>query len=87
MLWGSTGINPREKNFVEYLVSSNLNIPSQGNELTFVVCNRKEVVDLILVANKIGSLVSKWYVLGEPSLSDHRCICFEVGNRYNSSYF
>jgi hypothetical protein len=77
---GSTGTNPRGENFMEYLVSSNLNIPSQGNEPTFVVCNRKEAVDLTLGTNKIGNLVSKWYVSDEPSLSDHRCVCFEVGN-------
>jgi hypothetical protein len=48
---------------MEYLVNSNLNIPSQGNKPTFVVCNRKEAVDLTLGTNKIGNLVSKWYVL------------------------
>jgi hypothetical protein len=44
ILWGSTGTNARGEGFMEYLVSLNLNIPSQGNEPTFVVQNRKEVL-------------------------------------------
>jgi hypothetical protein len=43
---------------MEYLVSSNLNILNQGNEPTFVVRNRKEVIGLTLGTNKIGNLVS-----------------------------
>jgi hypothetical protein len=35
---------------------------------------------LILGTNKIGNLVSNWNVSGEPSLSDHRYICFQIGN-------
>jgi hypothetical protein len=54
ILWGSTGTNSR----MEFLVSSNLNILNHGNEPTFVVRNRKEVIDLTLGANKIGDLVS-----------------------------
>jgi hypothetical protein len=29
--------------------------------------------------NNIGNLVSNWHVSDEPSLSDHRYICFEIG--------
>jgi hypothetical protein len=65
---------------MEFLVSSKLNILNQGNELTFVVCNRKEVIDLTIGTNKIGNLVSNWHVSGEPSLSDHRYISFQIGN-------
>jgi hypothetical protein len=65
---------------MEFLASSNLNILNYGNELTFVVCNRKEVIDLTLGTNKIGDLVSNWHVSDEPSSSDHRYICFQIGN-------
>jgi hypothetical protein len=41
ILWGSTDINPRGERFMEYLVSSNLDILNQGNERTFVVHNRQ----------------------------------------------
>jgi hypothetical protein len=58
ILWGSTGSNPRGENLMEYLVSLNLNILNQGNEPTFLTCNRKEVTDLTLGTNKIGNVVS-----------------------------
>jgi hypothetical protein len=80
ILWGSTSTNPRGETLMEYLVSSNLNILNCSNEPTFVVCNRKKVIDLTLGTNKIGDLVSNWHVSDEPSLSDHRYICFQIGN-------
>jgi hypothetical protein len=79
-LWGSTSTNPREESLMEFLVSSNLNILNHSNKPTFVVCNRKEVTDLTLGTDKIGNLVSNWHVSDEPSLSDHRFICFQTGN-------
>jgi hypothetical protein len=79
-LWGSTGVNPREESLIEYLVSSNLYILNRVNEPTFVVSNRKEVIDLTPGTNEIANLVSNWHVSDETSLSDHRYICFELGN-------
>jgi hypothetical protein len=79
-LWGSTGSNPRGECLMEFLASSNLNVLNHGNEPTFVVCNRKEVIDLTLGTNKIVNLVSNQHVSDELSLSDRRYICFEIGN-------
>jgi hypothetical protein len=79
-LWGSTGTNPRGESFMEYLVSSNLNVLNLGNEPTFVVCNRKQVIDLTIGTNKIKNLVSNWHVSDEPALSDHGHVCFQIGN-------
>jgi hypothetical protein len=64
ILWGSTGTSPRGESLMELLVSSNLNNLNCGNEPTFVVCNRKEVIDLT----------------DESSLSDHTYICFQIGD-------
>jgi hypothetical protein len=61
-LWGSTGTNPRGESIMEYPVSSNLNILNHGNEPTFVICNKKKVINLTLGTNKIVSLVSNWHV-------------------------
>jgi hypothetical protein len=80
ILWGSTSTNPRGEHLMEYLVSSNLNILNCSNEPTFAVRNRMEVIDLTLGTNKIGDLVSNWHVSDELSLSDHRYICFQIGN-------
>jgi hypothetical protein len=79
-LWGSTGVNPRGESLMENLVSSNLNILNCVNELTFVVSNRKEVIDLTLGTYQIANLVSNWHVSDETSLSDHRYICFQIVN-------
>jgi hypothetical protein len=80
VLWGSTGTNQTGEGLMEFLVSSNLNILNCGNEPTFVVRNRKEVIDLTLRTNKIGDLVSNWHVSDDPSMSDHRYICSQIGN-------
>jgi hypothetical protein len=36
--------------------------------------------DSTLGTNKISNLVSDWHVSCEPSFSDHRYICFQIGN-------
>jgi hypothetical protein len=79
-LWGSTSTNPRGESLLEFLANSNLNILNRGNKPTFVVCSRKEVIDLTLQTNRMVNLVSNGHVSEEPSLSDHRHICFQIGN-------
>jgi hypothetical protein len=64
------------RSFVEYLMSCNLNILSQGNEPTFVVLSKQGVTYLTLGTNKIENLVSNWHVSNELSLSDHHYLCF-----------
>jgi hypothetical protein len=76
ILWAIADVNSTEECLMEYLLSLNLNILNQGNEPTFVVRNRKEVIDLTLGTNRIGNLVSNWHVSDNPSLSDHRYISF-----------
>jgi hypothetical protein len=71
-LWGSTGTSHRGESFMQYLVSLKLNIHNQEDEPTFVICRRKEVIDLTPGTNEIGNLVSIWHVPDEPSLLDHR---------------
>jgi hypothetical protein len=63
-----------------YLVSTNLNILNKDNEPTFVISNRKEVIDLTLGTDKIGDLVTNWHVSDDISFSDHRYIEFQVGD-------
>jgi hypothetical protein len=62
---------------MEYLVSTNLNIP---NKPTFVISNRKELIDLTLRTDKIGDLVTNWHVSYEICLSVHRYIVCQVGD-------
>jgi hypothetical protein len=65
---------------LEYFTSTNVNILNKGNEPTFVVSNRQEVIDLKLGTENIGDLVSNWHVSDESSLSDDRYILFQVGD-------
>ena len=65
---------------MEYLVSTNLNILNKGNKPTFVIGDRKEVIDLTLGTDKIGDLVTNWHVSDEISMSDHRYVVFQVGD-------
>jgi hypothetical protein len=43
---------------MEYLDSTNLSILNKGNEPTFLISKRKEVMDLTLGTDKIGDLVT-----------------------------
>jgi hypothetical protein len=58
-------------------VNLNLNVLNHDNEPTFVVCNRKEVIDVRLGTNNIRNLLSNCYVSDEPSLSDHGTYAFK----------
>ena len=59
---------------MEHLVSTNLNVLNKDKELTFVISNREEVIDLTLGADKIVNIVSNWHAPDEISLSDNRYI-------------
>jgi len=77
--WGSSNINRRGENLVDYILSTNLITLNVGNEPTFVTTNRREVLDITLATRYISNLVTEWHVSSEPSCSDHRHICFNVG--------
>jgi hypothetical protein len=68
-LWGSINTDLRGKALTEYLVSSKFNILNQGNELTFVVCGRKEVIDLTLGTNKINKLLNNWRLQAKQAVN------------------
>jgi hypothetical protein len=63
---------------MEYLVSRNLNIFNKGNEPTFVISNRKEIIHLTLGSDKIVDFVTNWHVSDEISLSDNRYKVFQL---------
>lgn len=80
IVWGSSDINPRGLDLMEYLCSTNLNILNIGNIPTFVKSNREEVLDITLCTNKITHEVNNWRVSEEESLADHRFIFFDHMN-------
>ena len=62
------------------MVSTNLNILNNCSELTFVISNRKEVIDLTLGTDKIGEVVTNWHISDELCLSEHRYVVFQVSD-------
>jgi len=46
---------------MENCVNLNLIILNQGNKPNSVICNKKEVTDLILGSNKIGNPANDWH--------------------------
>ncbi|KAL7725082.1 hypothetical protein ACLKA6_016155 [Drosophila palustris] len=76
--WGSSNINARGELLLDYLLSTNLEIINRGNDPTFIIKDRKEVIDLTLVSHPLSNLITEWKVSDEHSFSDHRYIEFAL---------
>ena len=77
-LWGSSDINKRGEELLEFCAASNLEICNVGKKPTFRTRNREEVLDLTLANEYAFEKVSDWHVSDVPSLSDHMYIRFAV---------
>jgi ribonuclease HI len=77
-LWGSTNINDRGVDLLDYLASSNMHVINQGHKPTFVVKNRKEVLDITLASSSVMHCIKRWRVDDDESSSDHRYIRAQV---------
>lgn len=77
-VWGSNDTNPRGRNLLEFLATTDLEILNRGNSPTFVTSRRAEVLDLTVCSQSIVSKVINWHVSNEVTLSDHRAIVFEI---------
>jgi len=63
---------------LEYLAITDLNISNKGNEPTYVVTGRQEVIDITLATSNIDLYFCKWRVSDKDSLSDHKYIEFRI---------
>jgi len=77
-VWGSTDINSRGTDLLDFISSTNLELLNQGNRPTFVIARRQEVIDITLASPQLARLTSNWHVSEEDSLSDHRQIVFAL---------
>ena len=77
-MWGSTDINGRGEELLEYLASTSLSWANRGHKPTFVTRNRQEVLDLTLYSDEASGMIDNWHVSDEPSLSDHKYLKFQV---------
>lgn len=73
-VWGSTNINKRGTALLNYLSQVDLHPINKGHRPTFVVANRKEVLDITLVSSQLLNKIVSWKVDDEESSSDHRYI-------------
>jgi hypothetical protein len=72
--WGSTNINNRGESLFNYIMANGLDIKNKGNRLTFVICNRQEVIDITIATFYTVTFIKNWHVSEEVSCSDHRYI-------------
>jgi len=76
VVWGSTDTNTRGERLMEFLIQEELDLLNRGSKPTFVISNRKEVLDITVVNKKAVEYFSGWHVSEEESCSDHRQIRF-----------
>lgn len=76
--WGSTNINPKGDNLLEFILSTDLMLLNIGNKPTFVNKLRKEVLDITLCTQDLFSQIFDWHVSSYILLSDHKCIAFKM---------
>ena len=78
-VWGSTDVNERGRQLLDYLVSTDLSILNRGREPTFVTSARRETLDISFCSSLLESEVVNWQVeKDEVSLSDHRYVSFSL---------
>ncbi|KAH8234566.1 hypothetical protein KR032_006031, partial [Drosophila birchii] len=72
--WGSTDTNERGESIFDFILGSNLLVGNRGIEPTFIVKNRREVLDVTLYSESLADRIVSWRVLEKHSFSDHRYI-------------
>ena len=69
----------------DYILSNNIYVCNKGNDLTFIIKNRSEVLDITLASSTLIEQVSSWRVLDEHSFSDHRYIEINIMDKCTSA--
>ena len=77
-VWRSSDTNTRGDVLWEFIVSTRLVVCKRGHETTFVVANRREVLDITLASIGMAETFTDWRVDVVPSLSDQRTIIFTL---------
>ncbi|OXA44934.1 Methionine--tRNA ligase, cytoplasmic [Folsomia candida] len=73
-MWGSTNINSRGAQLLDYIGQVDLHPINRGHRATFVVSNKKEVLDVTFVSSHLLDRIKAWWVDDNESCSDHRYI-------------
>lgn len=75
-VWGSSDINKRGEELLQFLVTTDLMIQNIGIKPTFVNAVREERLDITLTSCSLSDLVHSWRVTDEETFSDHKLIKF-----------
>lgn len=80
MAWGSSDTRQRGESLLEFINLKDLHILNIGNKPTYKHegTGREEVLDLTICSITLSPNILRWHVSAEPSLSDHRHICFDI---------
>lgn len=77
-IWGSSDVNNRGEDLLDYIMSSQLCVANKGNKPTFVTSRRQEVIDVTLCSAGLETMIKDWRVTDDVTLSDHMYIRFEL---------
>lgn len=75
-VWGSTNINKRGEELLQFLATSDLIILNRGRKPTFVNAVRQELLDISLATPGISDKIHSWRVTDEETFSEHKLIKF-----------
>ena len=56
-IWGSSDINPRGEALFDFIVVNKLTVMNSGSEPTFIVVNRRVVLDVTLISDRYANLI------------------------------
>ena len=59
-LWGSSAVNKRGEELLEYLAGTETMILNRGHKPTFVASRAREVLDLTLVSKSLSDVIQGW---------------------------
>lgn len=78
LLWGSSDTNRRGEILADSILSWNLSILNRGSTPTFVITDRREVIDITLCSPMFQDRILDWKVSEDLTASDHRAITFKI---------
>ncbi|HEY0221242.1 MAG TPA: hypothetical protein VGC17_00205, partial [Lactovum miscens] len=67
VIWGSSNINLRGEQLVQYLMSTEMMVMNVGRKPTFVNAKRKERLDITLASSELSQLIHSWRVTDEET--------------------
>ena len=80
--WGSTDVNIRGDNLLDFIMSSNIHICNRGTQPTFVNIIREQVIDITLASTNIIDDILEWKVSKDITFSDHKRIEFFLRTKH-----